>query len=539
MIRSIIGIVTVALTIPYISLQVGNHFQTQISSADDSATPWRRARLSYRIAKFSPLLWTSANQAEDDTDLILSDFFFSQVLRGEQDAIVPQNHLDFLSDRPENDTWNAIRAKTLLQYGQFPDALVLAKKQDLDSFAAIQTVSAFFSGDQKAMQLGCEAWKECPKGWLHQLPFDTAESTSDVHQIDWQSFSETDQSIFVEWAITNGHWSDTWTEIALQYSSDTTWRCANITLATYLQDSELLSRSVDQFWGEDGSEWWFSYGNLVKEVPCHPERFSDALSIAPPETQNKLLLLEATAHTGRLNISDAQSVLKKLSLDAPETTDSERVLAYHLRVLTRELAGSTKGMEKYIALGMPFNKAIFSIHMGRSKLYQQAKTTAIQNLSALNGYPIPPKLQQEYTDMLMLSKRLNGSASKITIGSHALEYDFMDNDAEFREWLVTYQSEVMDAPTGLPMTLPLLRFWRGESKHADQLLQTHLESSIHPLSVMLFTHQRFLAASLRGDKALTSTTWKQFAKTRAWMDEVPFPQMLRTHPELFTTSWLQ
>ena len=35
MIRSILGIVTVALTVPYISLQVGNHFQTQISSADN------------------------------------------------------------------------------------------------------------------------------------------------------------------------------------------------------------------------------------------------------------------------------------------------------------------------------------------------------------------------------------------------------------------------------------------------------------------------------------------------------------------------
>ena len=117
--------------------------------------------------------------------------------------------------------------------------------------------------------------------------------------------------------------------------------------------------------------------------------------------------------------------------------------------------------------------------------------------------------------MLMLSKRLNGSASKITIGSHALEYDFMDNDAEFREWLVRYQSEAMDTPTGLPMTLPLLRFWRGESKHADQLLQTHLESSIHPLSVMLFTHQRFLAASIRGEKALTSTTWKQICQNES------------------------
>ena len=340
-----------------------------------------KGSIELSCSQFFPLLWTSATDAEDETDLILSDFFFSQVLRGEQDAIVPENHLDFLSDRPDNDTWNAIRAKTLLQYGQFSDALVLAKKQDADSFAAIQTVSAFFSGDQEAMQEGCTAWTDCPKGWIHQLPFETPESTNDVHQIDWQSFSEKDQPIFVEWALTNGHWSDTWTDIALQHADDGDWRCANIALATQTQDIELLSKSIDQFWGEDGSEWWFSYGKLVEEVPCHPNRFSDAGNCTS-ELQSKLHLLEATAHTGRLSISDAQNAIKKVPLDAPETTDDERILAYHLRVLTRELAGSTKGMEKYIALGLPYNKKpIFSIHMGRSKLYQQAKTTAIQNFS--------------------------------------------------------------------------------------------------------------------------------------------------------------
>ena len=166
-------------------------------------------------------------------------------------------------------------------------------------------------------------------------------------------------------------------------------------------------------------------------------------------------------------------------------------------------------------------KAIFRF-IWAFKTLSASQNDSHPKLLCLNGYPIPPKLQQ--VDMLMLSKRLNGSASKITIGSHALEYDFMDNDAESR-MAGHLPKRVVDAPTGVPAAIPL-RFWRGESKHADQLIQTHLESSIHPLSVMMFTHQRFLAASIRGEKALTSTTWKQFAKTRAWMDEVPFPQML-------------
>ncbi len=536
MIRSLASITATVLIVPYLSLQIGNHFQSQISSADNSATPWRRARLSYRIAKFSPLLWDSATKAEDETDLILSDFFFSQVLRGEQDAIVPQNHLDFLSDRPDNDTWNAIRGQTLLQYGQFSDALTLAKKENTADFAPIKAVSALFTGDQEQLQMGCDAWTDCPKGWIHQLPFD-AKTT--VQNNDWTNLPESDQPIFIEWAVTNDKWSEEWTESVLTHQQKQTWACATLALATQKQDPLLLSSALEALWGEDGSEWWFSYGNLVHEAPCHPQRFSDAQSVVSPELQNQLWLLEAVAYTTLLDISSAQTVLKNINLEAPETSDSERTLLYHLRVITRELAGSTKGMEKYIALGEPYNKALFSIQLGKAKLYQQAKTTAIQSLSALNGYPIPPKLQQEYTDMLMLSKRLNGSASKIQIGNHPLEYDFMDNDAEFREWLVGYHGEQMDSPTGTPMTLPLLRFWRGEDKHADQLLQTHLESTIHPLSVMLNTHQRFLEASLRGDKALTSTSWKQFAKTRAWLDDVPFPQMLRTHPDWYRTPWLQ
>lgn len=539
MIRSLISIAVVVLTVPYISLNIGHHFQSEISSADNSATPWRRARLSYRIAKFSPFLWQAAATAEDETDLILSDFFFSQVLRGEQDAIVPQNHIDFLSDRPDNETWNAIRGRTLLQYGQFSDALTLAKKQDSVGFAPIQTVSALFTGDKEALLDGCEQWASCPKGWMHALPFETNFSETDTP--NWKSMSESDQPIFLEWVLTNDsiQWDSAWTEDVLAHSADTEWRCTTLALATETQNVELLASTLEHFWGDNGSEWWFSYGHMMQDIPCHPNRFSDALTVAPEPLHNKFLLLQATAQTGLLNIANAQSTLKNIDLDAVETTQDERILAYHLRVLTRELAGSTKGMEKYIALGYPLEKALFSIHLGKAKLYQQAKTTAIQSLSVLNGYPIPPKLQQEYTDMLMLSKRLNGSASKIQIGQHPLEYDFMDDDGNFREWLVTYHGESLTTPIGTPMSILLLRFWRGEDKHADQLLQTHLESQIHPLSVMMGTHQRFLEASLRGDKALTSTTWKQFSRTQAWLNDVPFPQMLRTHPDWFNSPWLE
>ena len=532
MIRSLIGISAVLLGLPYASLHLGHHFQSQIADADNSAVPWRRARLSYRVAKFSPFLWHTAMEAENTTDLILSDHFFSQVLRGEQDAIVPQNHLDFLSDRPDTDRWNVIRAETLLTYGEFEDALALVKS-DTTLFAPQTAIAAFFAGESEQLQQACNTWVDCPTGWRYALPFEV-ESTN----MDWSSLDDNTQPIAVEWMLLNSP-SSIETESVWTHSENASWRCALLTEATVNSAPDRISSATDLFWGEDGREWWSSYGQLLQSTPCHPDRFEEALSVAMPQDQHKLKLLQATAHLGLFDISSTQRILKNIDLDGPETTDNERILAYHLRVLARELAGDTNGMEKYAELGKPLQKALFSIHLGKAKLYQQAKTTAIQNFSALNGYPIPAQLQQEYTDMLMLSKRLNGSASKIKIGTHQLEYDFMDNDGNFREWLVRYTSDSLDNPTGTPMTIPLLRFWRGEDKHADQLIQTHLESSVHPHSVIMSTHQRFLEASLRGDKALISTSWKQFAKTRKWLDDVPFPQMLRSHPELYKTDWIK
>jgi hypothetical protein len=186
---------------------------------------------------------------------------------------------------------------------------------------------------------------------------------------------------------------------------------------------------------------------------------------------------------------------------------------------------------------MPLDKALFSIHLGQSKLYQQEKTTAIQLLSNLNGYPIETVLAAEYTDMLVFSKRLNGSATKIQIGGEELAYDFMDNDGNFRAWLVQYMANNLDTTKGTPMTIALLRFWRGEDKHSDQLIQTHLEQYVTPWSVVFSTHQRYLESSVRTDKILAKTAWNNFADTRQWLDTLPFPQMLRTHPELFRTAF--
>ena len=544
MLRPLIAIVIVLLGTPYCALQLGHRFQSQIAASDNSAVPWRRARLSYRIAKFSPLLWSTAAKEEDQTDLILSDHFFSQVLRGEQDAIVPQNHLDFLNDRPNTDVWNLIHAQTLLQYGSFSDAQSFSQSHQNINLEPITAISAWFTGDLETLASSCKTWTDCPLGWSHTLPFEEALSddlasavTEGLWYVDWKQLPEKDQPLFVEWALLQENSNFT---IAIEeldsHKEQPMWNCARLVDATRSLNPEGLQSILPNFWGEDGSTWLFSYGSLLQETTCHPDRFGEAAEVSLEVDFIKWKLLEAASYTTLLNISKAQSLLKFL-IQSESITNDEKILALHLRVINRELAGDPLGMEKYITLGLPLHRSLFSIHLGRSKIYQQEKTTAIQSLSALNGYPIPPKLQQEYTDLLMLSKRLNGSSSKLQIGSHQLSYDFMDNDGNFREWLVKYQGEQMDNPVGTPMTIPLLRFWRGEDKHSDQLLQTHLEHSVNPLVVMMTTHQRFLEASLRSNKSLTSSTWKQFSKTRTWLDDLQFPQMLQTHSELYRSDW--
>ena len=85
----------------------------------------------------------------------------------------------------------------------------------------------------------------------------------------------------------------------------------------------------------------------------------------------------------------------------------------------------------------PSEGTVFNLS-GQSKIVSTSQNHGDPKLLRFKRYPIPAQLQQEYTDMPMLSKRLNGSASKIKIGTHQLEYD-LDNDGNFREGCALHQ----------------------------------------------------------------------------------------------------
>lgn len=529
----------VFLALPYIAISLGDSFTEQIPSADNSSIPWRRAKLSYRIAKISPIFWHTSDTHEQQTDILLSDHFFVQVLRGEQDAIVPQNHLDFLADRPETSEWLKIRLHTLLQYGQFTEALTLAQKhaQKLVGAENILATASVFTGDMSILQNICATWTDCPVGW-HGTADKMVSALSVDQEISIQSdVSPENLSIMLEWKASQ-HTLSTEEQAYLDGQSDIRFQCARLASLEFME-ATIQQAQLDEILGNIYQQnLLLSYGTMVQQTLCHADRFTKALSYARADQEPLLRLLLAHTHTTQFNVTPAQKELKILQefIEQPENTAYAK-LWYHLRFLNRLVAGDPAGMDKYAEQGMPLDKALFSIHLGQSKLYQQEKTTAIQLLSNLNGYPIETVLAAEYTDMLVFSKRLNGSATKIQIGGEELAYDFMDNDGNFRAWLVQYMANNLDTTKGTPMTIALLRFWRGEDKHSDQLIQTHLEQYVTPWSVVFSTHQRYLESSVRTDKILAKTAWNNFADTRQWLDTLPFPQMLRTHPELFRTAF--
>ena len=151
--------------IPWGAMQMGNSLGEQIKSADTSSIPWRRSRLLYRIAKFSPFFWTQAKESEHQADLKLSDNFFLQVLRGEQDAIVPEDHLQFLEGRPDTEEWKTVRMHTLLEYGYYEEILALSTKiKTKDTIAPVISVAALYSGDVQAFSEWTEEW-DAPEQW--------------------------------------------------------------------------------------------------------------------------------------------------------------------------------------------------------------------------------------------------------------------------------------------------------------------------------------------------------------------------------------
>jgi hypothetical protein len=542
-IRIIIGLLTLLLILPGGALAVGDKLSSTIQSSKNSSIPWRRAKLAYRVAKFSPFFWSIAAEGEHQADLELSNNFFEQVLRGEQDAIVPEDHLKFLEGRPNTEEWKVVRLYTLLQYGKFDEVVTLASKfNNPNSIANIATVAALYNGDQEALEEWLPLWSNAPKMWW-LLTEQKTELPIFQKTTEWQShyanLEERDKPIYIEHLLLEGISTDEISEIIKTVPNIEDWQCAHLTFANQTKDIERLTIIINELLKRD---LFISVGTILKENLCHSDRFSTALEYATEELKTDITLLKAHAQITQLQISKAQKTVKELMLLAEQDNDVEltkeqQILIYHIRTLARELSGDPSGMEKYATLGSALNKPIFVIPLARSQLYLQAKTSARQLLSSLNGYPIPEKFEQEYKDMWSFARRLTGSEEKFSIGSYEMSHDFMNDDGDYRSWLVQYLAENTDKRNGTHIGLITLRYWRGEDRHGDQLLRTHLELNASIASTVQKAHQRFLHASIRQDKQLTSTTWKKFSATQQWLLKLDYPQMLRTHEQEFETSF--
>ena len=534
MIKKIAIAIILLFIIPVGALQVGEQFQAQIASSDNSALSWRHSKLAYRIAMFSPFFWSTAEEQALQSDLLLSENFFQEVLRGERDAIVPKDHLDFLENRPETQRWREIRLHTLMTYGQFSGVLKLAKTmQATQTTTRLATHAAFYLGDVEEFSSWCDKWEECPLGWKNPSYF---ASEMEDWETDFSSIEETLQPVFIEHVLTQEiASSEQVKEILTKHEQDVKWLCAELAYLDKAEDKSRFEEVIQDAWNQAN---FLSIGNLPNRTLCHPDRFmalEDDLAEESP-SKARLRILSAHADITQFNISAAQKKLKEIS-DPSLLPATEQIMFWHLRILAREAAGDASGMEKYALKGMPLDKALFSIALAKSKFYQQSKTSALQTLSALNGYPINPALEQEYKDMFSFAKRLNGSSSKTQIGTQELDYNFMDNDGNFREWLVHYIAETIDGANNDDLGVILLRFWRGEDKHGDQLLSTHLENNTTFNSVLQTNHQRLLHASLRNDSSLSSSTWKTFSQSRSILYNVAYPQLLHLKPEHFSAPF--
>lgn len=534
MLKKVLIVVLLLFAVPYVAIQVGNTFQEKIANSDNSALPWRHSKLAYRIAMFSPFFWDTAEEQAHQSDMLLSENFFQEVLRGERDAIVPKDHLDFLENRPATQTWKEIRLHTLMSYGQFSEILTLAKTMETtQNTVRIASHASFYLGDVEQLAYWCDQWEKCPRGWKNPSYF-----SAEIE--DWSTeFSSQEEALkpaFIEHLLTQEIVSpNDVMEIILKHQEYPEWLCTDLAYLEHIEDKARLETLIQNAWEQTK---YLSIGNLPNQTLCHPDRFEaleDDLTEESP-FHNQLKLLTAHAHITQFNISSAQKKLKEIP--APESLPlQEQVIFWHLKILARESAGDASGMEKYASKGVPLDKALFNIELAKAKFYQQSKTSVLQLLSSLNGYPINPALEQEYKDMFSFAKRLNGSSSKTQIGSQELEYNFMDNDGDFREWLVHYISGTIDSSQHDDLGVILLRFWRGEDKHGDQLLNTHLETTTSFNSVLQTNHQRLLHASLRNDSSLSSTTWKSFSQSRNILYNIAYPQLIHIKADDFSAPF--
>jgi hypothetical protein len=542
----------IGLLLPGAGLPIGHLFQSEIAVLEgkEKVQAWRSARFSYRIAQFSPLFWQVGIEETKSADSILSKSMYEMILRGNSGAFSSKQHLQFLETREDKEFWARSLALAHLRYGA-PDkalsSLDVLSEGARETATEVGIASALALGDQGSLNQWLGDGLEGSEGLYFLVDSPPAEashflaklarSLQEPSEADWKSLydeaEEEDRPLVVEGYA---RWTGAERETLMDWipaAPDPSWSCALLSSLPHLSEEGREEQAQTALAPILAGEHLFGRLTIATSTFCHPEVFVSAQeSLENSPTKSWLGIFSAQSYLGQYQIDKSQKALR--AAEEQELDEDQKKVVLFLRSTARELAGDIAGMEKYARTGTELDKSIFSMIMGKAALLGTKKTEAIWLLHSVPEISLPPTLKGEYDDLCAVAQRVNGSAVKIKLHDEEIAYGMLERSADFRLWFSGHLNKVTQLPhRPIPAISILINNPRVE-RDGTFLLETNSATDIDPVSIVTRSHMRFLFNSLK--KMETTQSWKDFTAVRQWLELLPFPQLLRSHPEAFSFS---
>ena len=190
-------------------------------------------------------------------------------------------------------------------------------------------------------------------------------------------------------------------------------------------------------------------------------------------------------------------------------------------------------MEKYARKGLDTQNAVFQSLMGKASLLKGNKTDSIWLLHKKgSNLDLPDNLKLEYADLCSIAKRFGGNAIKIKINNEDVAYGKWERSKEFRSWFSDYLQTVTQLPPSSSPPLPILLNNQRVEQNGNFLMRATFAEYTDPLQISLRAMLKFNYHTIRGNSE-KGDAWKEFKKSRIWLQKIPFPQLLSSHPDLF------
>lgn len=560
---------------PVFSSLLSIHFRDKILTTNQATEDWRWSKLLARVSCLSPFFWDWAKETDKIADLALNERYLSEVIGGEDGSATADDHLDFLANRSPKSEWESAYLKTMFHYGQ-NESILLGISNIRPNTTAVFLAASLQLNQIEELVLPPELNHELPEGIRHYLGIEQLDTENGLllsaltDSIDPESLLEmmaeapvNHQALLIEHYIDNqGNIEGVMPRLESLPLESKGYPCAVLAVAKKVQASDddtqsaypvaaLVDRAIEAVKLHPQYPTRFTISSMAM---CTPERFEPWESLREDQKQS-LGLYQARSWLGQYQIAKAQESIKYFeSFQLPseqsepntkpaptepddhdlsaEQSNENQTLALHLRVIARELAGDLEGAKKYALRGLSHDKAIFTLHLGRIALLQNQKTEGLKLLSSIGYYPMPEPLLTEFSELLAIARRLNGSQAKLNIQGKEIGHTLFDNDELFREWLVEH-IDTITLPPQPSMALPMLNAWRGVDRHGTFLLSTQMSNKISPQSIVIRAHLRFLQSSIEGDSEGISKNWTAFVNAREWLASLPHPELLQIMPEAF------